>query len=352
MNNVDDVNIEYASSSPIDIQDLVVKRYVEGGNDNSEALLEISNHEVKFEDNEDGTFTIYHDIIRTGSGKNLNNYYRPWYITFNIINEDGLVVESIEVIQYPAIYAVADFNGSSITMSNQTKPSGYFNRFVNGKNRSSNDGSTYGGVHDISSNSSGASNTNRNQYVITITDLGQNSENYVIGDPREASINNLLNNGTNWSVSETALEGTSPRQLTFYYPTQKDGVASMIAPRFRIASSWGVTNSITFENAKRRCASYQENGYPAGRWRVPTEAEIKFVNSLSADSYIPELFDGSYFASSGRYWSSTNKNFYTTTGSQAVRCVYDEWYWGSTKIYNSDGVTPATTFTWGDEVIN
>lgn len=91
------------------------------------------------------------------------------------------------------------------------------------------------------------------------------------------------------SASATALIGNSPRQITSYYPTQEDNVANMISPKFRIASSWGVTSGSSYANAQRRCASYQENGYPAGRWRIPTEAEIKFVNGLSADGYIPEL---------------------------------------------------------------
>lgn len=349
MNNEDELKIEYASSSKIDFESLTVQRYFSDGNNNKEKLADIDNHGVTIIDNEDGTFTVNHEIKRTGTTKDLNNYYRPWYITFNVVNEDDMSVENIRITQYPAIYAVADFNGTSTTINGTTKPSGYFNRFVNGVNKS-NSSANYGGVHDISSNNSDASNKNRNQYVITVTNLGDNPENYIIGDPRVTVIDNILNNNQNWSANASDLNGNT-RQITYYYPTQEENVASMISPKFRIASSWGVTNKISYENAQRRCASYQENGYPAGRWRIPTEAEIKFVNGLSADGYIPELFDGEYFASSGKYWSSSNKNFVITDNSQAVRCVYDEWYWGDKKIYNEDGTTPTTNFTWGDEEI-
>ena len=350
MNNVDEIKIDYASSSAIDWNSLTVKRYISTGTSSAEQLTDIANHGVTFTSNTDGTFTIKHAIKRTGTGNDLNNYYRPWYIEFDIKNAEGLIIENIKITQYPAIYAVADFNGTSTKIGNLTKPSGYFNRFVNGISGSKSDAS-YGGVLDISADNSSATNKNRNQYVITLTNLGQNTEGYIIGDPRSSTINNIPNNNSNWSYNGTALYGDTPRQIAYYYPTQQTNVVNMIAPKFRIASSWGVTNDISYADAQRRCASYQENGYPAGRWRIPTEAEIKFVNSLSADEYIPKLFDGEYFASSGRYWSSSNKNFVSATQNQAVRCVYDEWYWGSTKIYNADGTTPTTTFTWGDEPI-
>ena len=38
---------------------------------------------------------------------------------------------------------------------------------------------------------------------------------------------------------------------------------------------------MSFAQAEKRCAAYQENGYPAGRWRVPTEAEIWFMANRS-----------------------------------------------------------------------
>ena len=338
MNNVDEIKIDYASSSAIDWNSLTVKRYASGGTNSAEQLTDINNHGVTFTDNKDGTFSIKHQIKRTGTGKDLNNYYRPWYIEFDIVNAEGLVVENIKITQYPAIYAVADFNNNGVN-----------NRFVNGKNgpRSGrenvydDDGGDIGSVFNLDNkNGQSVTNENKNQYTIYVTVLNEGSD-YYIGDPRTKDVDNL-----------------SDLNLSYYHPAayptgnyQASAYDKIIAPAFKIASSWGVTasNGLTYAEAQKRCAAYQENGYPAGRWRLPTEAEFQFVNELSDDGYIPVLLSGTYWASSKRYYD--NGEFKTTTQERSARCVYDVWYWGNEKIYNADGTTPTTTFTWGDEEI-
>ena len=127
----------------------------------------------------------------------------------------------------------------------------------------------------------------------------------------------------------------------------------VIAPAFRIASSYGVCgNAFSLDDAEKRCASYQEYGYPAGRWRVPTRAELEFITTLSAKGFIPSLFNVVSAGKTSIYWSSqgimnvlsdgTVRDNTTTYSVGWVRCVYDEWYWGSGKIDNIN------TFTWGD----
>ena len=127
----------------------------------------------------------------------------------------------------------------------------------------------------------------------------------------------------------------------------------MIAPKFRVASSYGVTTSGSYADRQRRCASYQEDGYPAGRWRMPTKAELEYIVLLSAKGFIPKLFNVNGDSAGNDYWSAhgltepqsdgTVKITETQTGSYSVRCVYDEWYWGSGQIANK------STFTWGDK---
>ena len=100
-------------------------------------------------------------------------------------------------------------------------------------------------------------------------------------------------------------------------------------------------------NARYRCASYQEDGYPAGRWRVPTAAEIEYIVQLSAKGYITILFNdgGNYWAADGTIYVpdyDTGKVSIGSGSSAFVRCVYDEWYWGS------DPIADKTKFTWGD----
>lgn len=143
--------------------------------------------------------------------------------------------------------------------------------------------------------------------------------------------------------------------LNYYYPTsegQSEDQAFMIAPVFRLASGstelfmddQNILNTrdmddITRENARRRCASLQDNGYPAGRWRVPTVGEIYFFKMLYQKGVLPSLFNNER-----AYWSAQYLAKFQFTdngafrdirpypnddlpGHRFVRCVYDDWYW-------------------------
>nr|MCR4836741.1 hypothetical protein [Bacteroidaceae bacterium] len=117
-----------------------------------------------------------------------------------------------------------------------------------------------------------------------------------------------------------------------------------IAPDFLICSNYGRTkgeNAQDFETFRKRCATYQEAGYPAGRWRLPTEAEINFIYKLQGLGVIPEFFqenNSAYWASSGRaavsYDYNTGNVVFSDSpnvggaGRAGVRCIYDLWYWG------------------------
>lgn len=204
------------------------------------------------------------------------------------------------------------------------------------------DKNSLGGVYTYTE----GSNTNPNQYVIYVTQLDA-SEKYIIGDPRNQTPTKL---SYLTKYGNGSLKGLQQYLKTKGEVTNEREVDNIIAPAFRIASSFGVTQDISYSIAQKRCASYQENGYPAGRWRVPTEAEIEFIVSLSNKKYIPELFDGEYFASSQRYYMGKSGSTgswggdqgSSRNGSHAVRCIYDVWYWGDDKIANPN------VFTWGD----
>lgn len=247
----------------------------------------------------------------------------PYTYIIEVTNADGLT-ETLTLVQYPPIYIEGESN----------KNDGGSNRFVYNSNKEGSiSDDNRKGIGSVAHYENG-SNHNPNQYTIYATVLDEASE-YVIGDPRVSQPTSL-----------SALNSYgSPSGLRNYYPT-KDGdeVRNMIAPAFKIASSWGQTTSASYSQLQKRCAAYQENGYPAGRWRIPTEAEIQFVIGLSDEGYIPELFDGDYYASSGRYYSSGSgfSSDPDKNGSHAVRCIYDVWYWGDDKIANPN------VFTWGD----
>ena len=119
---------------------------------------------------------------------------------------------------------------------------------------------------------------------------------------------------------------------------------------------------MTYANAFRRCASYQEFGYPAGRWRLPTVAEVMYIAKLNADEKIERLLGGGSNGTTD-YWcnngyvtvNNTNNdppqmNYSTPTGTKYVRCVYDDWYWNGMKYNGTDvtTVSPVTNFKWGD----
>lgn len=203
---------------------------------------------------------------------------------------------------------------------------------------------------------SNSSNKNTNMYVIETSVLPTTGavSSYMLGDPRSREVDNL---GQEWSQSKPAITGND-RKITYYYPAGGSEYNYFIAPKFRIASSFGSTQPVTFENAKRRCASYQEDGYPAGRWRLPTVAEITYMAQLTTDGLIPRLLGGDSGGDTD-YWS--NDGYVTVadgtssaapiphtggTGNKYARCVYDEWYWEDT-VYEK---VTKTAFKWGDQL--
>lgn len=202
---------------------------------------------------------------------------------------------------------------------------------------------------------SNSSNKNTNMYVIETSVLPTSGAvaSYMLGDPRSRTIDNL---GQSWCQSAAAVVGNN-RRISYYYPAGGAEYNYFIAPKFRIASSFGSTHPMTFDNAKRRCSSYQEDGYPAGRWRLPTVAEITYMAQLTKDGLIPRLLGGDdsddtdywsnngYVTVPGGSSSSSLSSSTGTSGDKYVRCVYDEWYWENTV---NEKVTK-TTFTWGDQ---
>ena len=198
---------------------------------------------------------------------------------------------------------------------------------------------------------------NKNTYILTISKFATD-DNYIIADPRTRNVDNL--NESNLSASATAswsMEDDTKSQLEHYYPADRDASKTrFIAPQLRVASQWGVTYQISRTGAERRCASYQEDGRPAGRWRLPTAAEIEYISRLSNKQYIPYLFGSS--GETANYWCASggidvdndtdnpSVTIVETNDSErrAVRCVYDEWFWTTDTLTNAN----KGRFRWGD----
>lgn len=331
--NVTDYANPYVSSSEIDSYEILSVEYVDYSSVNfSDVTMTLKNPSGHVSGNVYDNFSNYtsgidreNETITFNHAINTDIMYAKRVITIEVTNKEG-ISRTWVITQYPEMYIEAERNQSR----------GGHNRFVYGVSETESDGEStvrndsrnlLGGVYGYDN---GGTNNNPNQYTIYVT---ANSP-YAIGDPRSST-----------SVSAASLNISQKGDYTgntlkTYYPTRGREVANMIAPAFKIASSWGKTLDISFARAKERCASYQENGYPAGRWRVPTEAEIAYVISLSEDKKIPKLFDEGYWCSSGTVYGSSGDE-------AAVRCVYDVWYWGEGKEGNASN--NYESFYWGSQ---
>ena len=201
----------------------------------------------------------------------------------------------------------------------------------------------------------------RDMVKITVTVLPQeenpNKEpEFIIGDPRvkdEVNLRTIISKYGHSFVEAPHIDGGTD-SLSHYYPTDETNrTVNMIAPAFRISSKHSGTeyNGTGFEQAKIRCASFQENGFPAGRWRLPTKAEIKFASQLSANGVFEWQFKGNYWSAQGGVNVDTGtkqvKDVTLTDG--LVRCVYDSWYWGDERIAGDDEPDKLNVFTWADK---
>lgn len=305
---------------------------------NYSAIIKI--HNANPDDPNDRSYIYFQHNLNNNMEKNSD--YTEYTFTFGVRHKgNDKYKDEIKITQYPMIAIKADLNSD-------------YKADNNANNDNSNEGFTYvnngsgslGGEHGLT-----GSNKNPNRYQISVTALPEGNS-YIIGDPR-VSIINLLDYSNNFVSAPTMQYSgdTNNRRLKYYYPTNESAVmANMISPKFMIASSYGVTNNVDKDNARRRCASYQEDGYPAGRWRVPTQAEIEYIVKLSAWGVIPTLFGTTDSDTEAVYWSAsgavsvkaksgTVESKSSTSGP--VRCVYDLWYWTDK--------CDKTKFTWGDK---
>ena len=301
----------------------------------------------------------------------------PYYYTVVLslpedIDRDGEYDKTVTFVQWPEVYVVENPNrglnttggvyvngstSSTTTWNHGYEYSGYYSGYYY------NDGNyNLGGVHGLTGD-----NTNGSMYILTVSVSGT----YIIGDPRESDINNYpefyrasnYNRVSNFVNSYATWNSGNNNTLSHYHPASSTGTKTMIAPKIRIASSYGVcTTGRSEDEAKYRCASYQEDGIPAGRWRLPTLAEVQFISKLSSLGRIPYLFglNSSTQSSNSYYWTANgliNINNGSNppvaeeyTGSTnninpSVRCVYDEWFWGDA---TTEREVAYNQFTWGD----
>lgn len=280
--------------------------------------------------------------------------FTPYRLTFRIKHTGTAgttYYEDITVYQYPAIYGSFRQNSDYSENGGQANgDNGYV--YVNGYQGSS---AGSGTDYFLSANGVGGiqGTYSPNMYEFTITSV--EGTNYVIGDPREINVT-YNENSAKWASAVTT-QSSQKRELSNYYGTENSTrTRNMIAPKFRIASAYGALSTVDaskqLETLRKRCASYQEDGYPAGRWRLPTEAEFKFIMTQvnRSPATLPPMYLKGY-----EYWcahglgiiaqnGNTTVSYVTSDNNEghSTRCVYDTWYWGDERLPNPD------VFTWGD----
>lgn len=365
--------IDNSSGTP-EAKDLT--NIVQGTVDSNESAAEIDKY--NFVDNNKGLLTFKYTLD--------SGVYSPAYVFVTIwldVDGDGvhdsdeIITEDVTIVMYPAIYIIGDESERYSVFVN-----GFYNEdFQTGNNLKylNINGQRVGKAVGYENNNPqfmhiiSVSSFNESNYQFTMLN---DTHTYIIGDPRsristtfgitEAGTWSFRNNEyhNNGWVKAKDVEGEE-RILVDYYPTSTDGDSyRIISPKFRISSKLaGYSHSSDQGGAAYRCASYQEDGYPAGRWRLPTTAEVLFVINLQSQTpkKIQDLFVGSSNYCSATHTINNNNNRVTVqlgmhpgSNGMSVRCVYDEWYWGSEQealknaSFNDWG---GYEFTWGDRPI-
>ena len=295
--------------------------------------------------------------------------YSPYDVSFTIVHEDRpddeRYTKDITIKQYPAIFIEATRNSDDTfrfikngTAGRKLHESTYWGYvYVDGQQlvrQGEQDIEAYSYIYEPLGYTKEEyqwrvvwyTGGSRDIFKMNVTVLPEGSS-FVIGDPRSKTVDNPVP-GVPFKECKALYDGDADRSLKYYYPAENSTRTEfMLAPSYRIASKCGGVEwgPITLERAKCRCAAYQEDGFPAGRWRLPTKGEINFIAMLSANNAFTYLF-----SSGSVYWSANgairvNSGSVSNVGNTTalVRCVYDSWYWGDGQQEDR------TQFVWGDK---
>ena len=257
-------------------------------------------------------------------------HYFPYEITVRVTNTVTKAYEDITFVQYPAMY---------VDVISQTASSVY----INGATTNDRSDDAWWHVNQsIGTANTVFGNTGKNMFTVSVSAFDSSTSGYIIGDPRVPAEDLTLweyntSTGANTNTKVNTFKDQANNNVIKEYrativgPTSED----IIAPKFIVASGYGAhslqSNVYPNSSGKYRCASYQENGYPAGRWRVPTPAELKIIGKMCAEKKLESIFNNGtvYASSNGGYQYNTSGTFTeSSTVSKSIRCVYDIWYWG------------------------
>ena len=325
MNNIEEVRVGYQSSDAVSLRVVsstigdtyaVYEAY--------QAVLDTTTHEI----------VLKHQLDNVHNSTDKIYDYLPQTVVVRIYHTDNPdIYEEIEFVQYPAMYVTWEpLSRSTVFVNaNSSRSQGWW--WVRG-----------------------SASASANMYTVTVSAFDSSTAEYIIADPREPANNDNFvfrqNIDANSTVRATGTDASGDNTLTGYRGAITGDVSEhLIAPQMLFSSSYisngdNNVNSYSYlTNGKYRCAGYQENGYPAGRWRLPTPAEILYVGRLGAEGKVEGIFVNNvvYLSSNGGYrYLENNGGSVTKEGdtSATLRCVYDLWYW-------KDKCADVTDFIWG-----
>lgn len=268
MPNVNTLTLDFLSSvTPVNYKDLSVSYTYVNNNTGEETTVPITSGAQY------ATVTIDNDAKKITVASTVPENYIPKDITFTAYTQPSasLTIEQKVVIrQLPATYYTTE-KGYKSNLRDQLE------------------------------------SQHKNPYMYVVTTLAP-SGNYKWGFPPLDAYGNTFNNPT---------------------------VANMISPKFMMASQLGATQTMGYSSAVTNCGNYWEETIINGvtvrydDWRLPTEAEIKYIDDLQHDANNPQgiVMRGNY------YWDAySGNNAYrmkdpiTQSGSPTsahVRCIRD-----------------------------
>ncbi|MBQ4127882.1 MAG: hypothetical protein IJD72_07935 [Alistipes sp.] len=355
-NNLEDIAVGFKSSHPVEI------RVVEStfgdyytSSKNQWTAVEDDN-EVTLDGTTTGSIKFHHSLDNTrvestGDPEKRYDYqvntvkvkiYQPGY--------ENTYFQEVIIEQRPALYLLSD--------SGNEDENNYV--MINTNRSYSSSGSSSGNIlewESVGTSSSGYYTL----FTISVSSFDNSTANYLITDPRVSANNDIITQFASYRTDYSTIaagdieeDEAGDSDLSGYRRTIQGAAAeNLVAPKFTVASACG-----TYKNGDSRiyaetsgyyrCASYQEAGYPAGRWRIPTPAELNVIGRLCAEGKITETIfvDGViYMSSNGPYKydeAGTFKKVNDQTYSGSIRCVYDTWYW-------KDKAKDDSKFIWGAE---
>ena len=313
----------------------------------------------------------FRHVMKTGGGAPFTNAYA---FTGNNFSAWSGYYKSVSYFQTPSTTTKDSYWYLGIETSTGTNNGNITNGTYAGMvmtpygNLYSTPGSTDLSLYDITGIKLSAFSDSYHSYTVdighstsasaqTVDNIGQEFE-YRIGDPRTNNSftgnpklvdyltgmgepNNKYNSYWRYNSSRVTTKAWDSDADKIQIATEDHVDNNIIAPYILISSSYlsqSASYGVTFEQAQKRCATYQEGGYPAGRWRLPTEAEMMFLIERQEDNTISTLFNtsttSSYYWTASGYFMNQRKLYSNDYPARkgAARCVYDAWYWGDDPV--------------------